>query len=165
MSVSVDTLTLLDIPTITQSYQPSTRMAYTNPFPALTDYLCRMRDIATARYEHGYESSSSAESEPVVRSGRARGGQAHDDGSDGEDEYAHVNPYVRRAREDRSGMEVVEEGAEGRGVQAEDATIRIGILTTPKEGLKCPTCRCQPVVDAMGSCLKTSMVDLVNKVS
>jgi hypothetical protein len=47
----------------------------------------------------------------------------------------------------------------------EDATVRIGIHKTPKEGLKCPTCRCQPVVDAMGSCLVTSMVDLVNKVS
>ncbi|KAJ9098698.1 hypothetical protein QFC21_004346 [Naganishia friedmannii] len=146
----------------TESYQPSTRMAYTNPFPALTDYMRRMREIATVRYEDGYESSSSAGSEPMIRSGRATG-QPHDDGSDGEDDYGPVNPYMRRARGDRSGMEVVEEEGEGAPVEAEDVTVRIGIHKTPKEGLKCPTCRSQPVVDVMGSCLVTSMVDLVNK--
>ncbi|KAJ9109704.1 hypothetical protein QFC19_001934 [Naganishia cerealis] len=74
------------------SYQPSTRMAYTNPFPALNEYMRRMRDMAIARYEDGYDSSSSAESDYMVRPRRI--GHHLDEGSDVEDDYAPpVNPH------------------------------------------------------------------------
>lgn len=139
-----------------QSHQPSTRMSYTNPFPALKEYMRRMRDISDARYEDGYESTSSNEGNTPPRSGRAR---RPDDGSDSEDEYYPVNPYLQRVRAEESAS------ATDSVTASADATIRIGISKTPKKGLACPTCRAQPVVDATGSCLVTSMVELVQKVS
>ncbi|KAJ9113743.1 hypothetical protein QFC20_001768 [Naganishia adeliensis] len=125
-----------------QSYQPSTRMSYTNPFPALKDYMRRMRDISDSRDEDGYGSTSSDEGTSPPRSGRAR--QYPEDGSDSEDDYYPVNPYLQRVRATEA-------------TAASDATVRIGISKTPKNGLACPTCRAQPVVDATGSCLVTSM--------
>lgn len=135
-----------------QSYSPSTRMTYTNPFPALKDYMRRMQDISDQRYEDGYDSTSSDEGASPPRSGRAR--RDPGDGSDSEDDYYPVNPYLQRVRAQGSSSATV----------SSDATVRIGISKTPKNGLACPTCRAQPVVDATGSCLVTSMVELVQKV-
>lgn len=132
-------------------------MSYTNPFPALKEYMRRMREISNDRYEDGYESTSSSDGggNSPPRSGRAR--RHPDDGSDSDDEYYPVNPYLQRAR-----AEVLANEADS---TESDATIRIGISKTPKKGLACPTCRTQPIVDATGSCLVTSMVELVQKVS
>lgn len=109
----------------------------------------RMRDISDSRDEDGYDSTSSDEGNSPPRSGRAR--RYPEDGSDSEDDYYPVNPYLQRVRATEA-------------TAASDATVRIGISKTPKNGLACPTCRAQPVVDATGSCLVTSMVELVQKV-
>lgn len=130
-------------------------MSYTNPFPALKDYMRRMRDISDTRYEDGYDSTSSDEGASSPRSGRAR--RYPEDGSDSEDDYYPVNPYLQRVRAE-------EARAASLTSARSDATVRIGISKTPKNGLACPTCRAQPVVDATGSCLVTSMVELVQKV-
>jgi hypothetical protein len=134
-------------------------MSYTNPFPALEEYMRRMREISDDRYEEGYESTSSNEDggNTSPRTGRAR--RHSEDGSDSEeDDYYPVNPYLQRARATAS---VISE-ADAAGL---DSTIRIGISKTPKKGLACPACRTQPIVDATGSCLVTSMVELVQRVS
>lgn len=133
-------------------------MSYTNPFPALKEYMRRMREISDDRYEDGYESTSSNEDggNTPPRSGRAQ--RQSDDGSDSEDDYYPVNPYLERARAAAS----TNSHGDSAGM---DSTIRIGVLKTPKKGLACPTCRTQPIVDATGSCLVTSMVELVQKVS
>jgi hypothetical protein len=133
-------------------------MSYTNPFPALKEYMRRMREISDDRYEDGYESTSSDEGggNSPPRSGRARRHQ--EDGSDSEDDGYPVNPYLARARAAASTSSGADSGEP-------DATIRIGISKTPKKGMACPTCRTQPIVDATGSCLVTSMVELVQRVS
>lgn len=130
-------------------------MSYTNPFPALKNYMRRMQDISDQRYEDGYDSTSSDEGASPPRPGRAR--RDPEDGSDSEDDYYPVNPYLQRIR--------TEERMSGTpsATASSDATVRIGISKTPKNGLACPTCRAQPVVDATGSCLVTSMVELVQK--